>query len=270
MDYGISAWYKLIKNYTIPTKIVEYPPKASQALAHILSKPEVIIAAEEITPKMLSTVPWLKDILDPVNDAIREFGGKAFVKWDMMYPKDACFYTEPDRVEDIEKVSGKQGNVCLVSSAEAFIWLSMNSPRIYAILDKEPGALYPVAVREPMRLGPEARIFIVKQKPVAAVQYYPEEPIARTDSDAKKILEDLMVYALDALLAHLPYHSATIDIAVTDKGPIIIEVNPPITSGRTDPIWDAVKERWEKALKEGKAIFVYRIDKEPVVLETTI
>lgn len=253
MDYGISDWYAFVERWTPRTVIVDYPVWIARRLAHLHTNPAVLLNMDEVAPDFLRGIPWLSDFLNRVDRAIEMIGrdGYAFVKWDYAYPKDSCAMYNIGK-----RLPGRMDNVCLVSTATEFLYMSLNSARMYSIVSMDPGALYPVAVREPRDIRYEMRVFIERFKPIAIVQYYKEEEFPQDDV-ARAIASELLNFALE-VAENLPYHSLTLDVGVDMdmKKPILVEVNPPISQGRTDAIWGGWD--WKEQIKKDEVLVIHR------------
>lgn len=261
--FGIRDWYKYVKEYTPETVFIDTRNVLlKKRLELILSNPATPLAFEGVSLEefMKITKLDLRPLIRRINKAIERFGGKAFVRWNMAYPKDVCEFTK------LEKPKGKMENVCYIKDGKEFFYLTFNSMRIVSIVDREPGELFPIAVRKIHNIQHEVRVFIEKERVLGAVHYYYDEDYG---VDMEKLLK-LMIRAGYEAYYMVPYHSATFDLGIDmdTKRLILVEINPPVSSGVTNPIYGDEKF-WLKGDKN-KVKLVWKEKGEWVVKEVPV
>ena len=217
--------YEYIKDVTPKTVFVTGFENEYRSLLNAMSSGQLVGVGPKKLPEVLEFL-GVRRLLEAVDRGIKSVGGVAFVRWDNHYPKDACVMLHD--CLGLEVLPKTMGNACLVRSATEFIFLSANSLRTLSFIRNEgEHALYPVAVREPLRdLRHEFRVVVHKGHVKAVLQYYHEEDYGLQEGEAIALAKEMAGFVL-SVAGRLPAPSAVLDVGVSEGRFVVIEATPP-------------------------------------------
>lgn len=220
LPFCIENWTPEAQALSIPTEIVQLERVDVLALIdrYVANWDHRPVAAE-----FASTLAALEIRLDLL---VAGFGHKAFVRLGSRSPKDYCG-------ADYER-----GYV--TSGAEAIMRLTGSMERIYDDLEaaRRVGYLPTICIRKFLDLKPEHefRCFVEERKLAGISQYVFFEHYPWIEANAARIKATAGDYLRRRLAPVVPQSSFTADLIIDESfDPILLELNPPWSSRRTDP-----------------------------------
>jgi hypothetical protein len=219
--FFIEGWPKALLALSVSTEIL---PLSQDELAAML---RLINETWEHKPTTRDDV--YVGLLDRLHTAIENVGGKAFIRTGSRSPKDnPCFMDMA--LKPIPIYSGQSALDCLAYSER--VYLDLNDARRAEYLPS-------LCVRRFVEFEPESefRCFVENGTIAGITQYHIKDGAYRwIVKNAVEIESRLRSYLTDVLMPAANMPSFTADIILRpDMLPFLLEINPPVTTGKVFP-----------------------------------
>lgn len=230
IPFYIENWPKSIKSLSMQTKSFSLDQKNLEELLTFIKA--MMSGGKEDHQKVK---PY--GIFLILNELINNLGGKIFIRTGSRSPKDNPCIMGID-LRPIPIYTSNQALEALGYSER--VYLDLNDMRLVNYTPQ-------IHVRRFINIDPEKefRCFVEDKKIVGITQYYLEDVnifwIKKNETTIEEILRD---YIENLIIPQFPLPSFTCDIALNkDFQPLLIEINPPISTGTVFPgLFDSLED----------------------------
>ncbi|KAL6062162.1 hypothetical protein QOT17_012413 [Balamuthia mandrillaris] len=273
----VEAWYPLLCQYTFRTHFIDLPKSYANALINCYEDEKF-----GTNEGMDHSVGFLRGLEEQLQEAIRDLGGKAFIRLSTRCPSDVPLRREKTKrllKEELRKINGEAGemaqcaallravgkSMCVESAEEAMDFL-LHSEIVYKelferILAHEDDFTMKVVVREWVDIDPEweFRAFVCNRKLTALTQhcklcYVP----GLLSAERRRALAKRVQQCWDCIQDKVEMNHCVVDFAFTRQNEYLVDLNP------FDASTDGVLFDWQQdksVLRNGP--FEFRVAESP-------